>query len=74
MEFLQLKHFNSEHKMPRIRRFTERLSFYVLPTTKVWFERRSVEKSQPASELYREALEKYQQFNDILDPLEADDG
>ena len=53
--------------MPRIRRFTERLSFYVLPTTKAWFEKKSVETRRPASEIYREALEKYQQFHDALE-------
>ena len=53
--------------MPRIKRYTFRLSFHVTPQMREWFENRSVAVNRPASELYREALEKYATITDLME-------
>ncbi len=53
--------------MPRIKRFTERLSFYILPDMQKWYAQRSQQTQRPASELYREALEKYARLTDRME-------
>jgi len=52
--------------MPRIKRYTKRLSFHVKPEVQEWFEEQSELQRRPASELYREALEKFQAYTTRL--------
>lgn len=57
--------------MSRIKRYTGRISVHVTPNTVAWFKGQSEKENRPVSELYREALEKYQRLMTALAEQEA---